>query len=245
MTTPNALNQLDLAYAASLLDTPRGADAAYEYLSINGYDYATFARGVVNNNTLEGSFAIEFMKTQAENQGVPLSNPDIDAIRRELAREYIDKLSKKIDGTTGYVQDDITFKDAKDIHDQTFGDHGLSPDTWTLNEPFKNYSEAEQEAIWKGILKDASNPWGDYTDTNWEQHANSSAIWFDMERRRFNGDPKAAQWINDAYNSGWDYGANVIAPPWLPKLNWNDIKDTVKTWWDNALNWRPESTPSP
>ena len=102
MTTPTSLTQAELNYAQSLLQGAGGAAAMYDYLDSKGYDYAAFANGVAQGDSLEGLAAIEFMKIQAESQGHPLSPDEINAIKFDMAKGFFNALQAQFDkdGTT-------------------------------------------------------------------------------------------------------------------------------------------------
>ena len=62
MATPQALTQVDINTLQSYIDagTVSGAIDYYTYLSNKGYDYATLALGMVQDNTPSGSTARDY-----------------------------------------------------------------------------------------------------------------------------------------------------------------------------------------
>ncbi|PPC94133.1 MAG: hypothetical protein CTY35_10805, partial [Methylotenera sp.] len=193
MATPNTLTTNDLAYAKSLLDTQGGVSAAYSYMIINGYTYAQLANGLVSDGDFEGSFALRFMEAQAESQGNPLTQLEIDAIKRDMAFAYLDALQSRAMENGGYIDSDVTVIEAENFHNQVFTDNGLSPEAWTLYEPFRGMSESEKELVWKEILENTGD--GSVVDEIGEL-IGSGKIGKYMFVKAIN-DPAALEWLKN------------------------------------------------
>lgn len=127
----NKLTTADLNHAQSLLESG-GPSAMYGYLYGEGCNYAKLADGVALNNTLAGASATAFMKTTAENAGIPLSDASVEKIKSDMASGDLNTL-KSIAATDGYGDRDITGNEALDFHTGVFEANGLSIDAWTLN----------------------------------------------------------------------------------------------------------------
>ena len=98
------LNQSDLNAAKSLLNSS-GPAAMYSYLESKGYKYATLANGVAKGDSLAGEAAIGYMKETAEREGHPMSDADVDSVRRDMASGYLDSLQAQADAQGGWLQE--------------------------------------------------------------------------------------------------------------------------------------------
>ncbi|MGK3118991.1 S8 family serine peptidase [Pseudomonas corrugata] len=151
------LKQADLDYAQSLLGS-NGPAAMYDYLAARGYKYAELANGVAKGNSLAGEAAIGYMKETASDQGRPIAEAEVDAIRRDMAQNYIDSLKFQAKNSGGLVTREISHDEAWEFHKDVFLKHGLTVDAWTLNTPFLMMSEDMRAAFWQDTLAAAGDP---------------------------------------------------------------------------------------
>ena len=130
-----------------------GIERAYSYLKERGYTYSSLALGVLKSDTLAGAAALSFMQRSAEQQGVNMPKDTERKINAVLAMGYLTALESQIGNGIGEVTRDITGIEAWEFHNRGFKEHGLSPDTWTLNTPFsilmKHGGEAAVEKAWQ------------------------------------------------------------------------------------------------
>src|SRR3546814_20107725 len=85
----------------------------YDYLAARGYKYAELANGVAKGNSLAGEAAIGYMKETASDQGRPIAEAEVDAIRRDMAQNYIDSLKFTSKNNGGLVTQEIRHAEAR------------------------------------------------------------------------------------------------------------------------------------
>ncbi|MBD8147980.1 S8 family serine peptidase [Pseudomonas fluorescens] len=153
---PQQLTAVDLEQAKRILDSS-GPSAAYDFLSGKGYKYATLANGVAKGNSLSGEAAINFMKVTADASGHPLSDVDVNRIRKDMANGYIEALRAKLNNASGVLNSDINYDEAWNFHRNVFNTNGLSVDAWTLNSVFSVITESTREAYWQTVLESAGD----------------------------------------------------------------------------------------
>ncbi|WP_019567484.1 hypothetical protein [Thioalkalivibrio sp. ALMg13-2] len=90
------ITQDDLDYARSLQAEGRLADM-YDYLATFGDRYSILARGVVEGDTMSGQVALRFMEAAAEGEGIPFGESETDAIRSDMADQYLVTLQGILD----------------------------------------------------------------------------------------------------------------------------------------------------
>src|SRR5450830_1438648 len=125
--------------------------AIYNYLSDNGYGYATLASGLVTGSTLSGDVAKNFMANYAATNGSPMTVDTQVNIELSMAQAYVKTL---IDDSqsTGQVSSDITYQEASTFHAAVFSGYNLSPDAWTLYAPGQVLGTSTMENFWSQII---------------------------------------------------------------------------------------------
>src|SRR5450830_974472 len=123
----------------------------YNYLSDNGYGYATLASGLVTGSTLSGDVAKNFMANYAATNGSPMTVDTQVNIELSMAQAYVKTL---IDDSqsTGQVSSDITYQEASTFHAAVFSGYNLSPDAWTLYAPGQVLGTSTMENFWSQII---------------------------------------------------------------------------------------------
>ncbi len=154
LQTPITLDSLN--YAQTLFDTA-GPGAMYNYLAGFGDRYSILAQGVLDGSTTSGQAALEFMEHTALQQGVTLTQGDVDQIRLDMAQGYLDTLQGIALSSGGQVTREITAIEAEQFHDDVFISSGLGEDAWTLNTPFELFGAVGAQNYWESILNSAGN----------------------------------------------------------------------------------------
>ncbi len=152
---PQGLTVTDLDHARALLGSA-GPGAMYDYLAAKGFKYAVLANGVAKGDSVAGEVAINFMKMTASDAGHAMSDVDVNRIRGQMANEYLNALSAKLD-TKGVVSTDITHSEAWNFHSKVFNSNGLPADAWTLNSVFTVLGESSREGYWQNVLDSAGS----------------------------------------------------------------------------------------
>lgn len=186
---PQTLNQADLNNAREILASG-DVSGAYQYLADRGYQYAALADGVATGDTFAGAVALGHLTDTARDQhGRHLSMSEIDAIRAHLADGYIEILQAQLD-QNGSVTTDINANLAWDLHNDTFPEHGLGADAWTLNTPFALMDQATRDRVWADILNgDGTASVAEFMIEQWNSdNADASAT--------------AGEWLETAVGSG-------------------------------------------
>lgn len=129
----------------------------YNYLSVNGYKYATLALGVTEQNTVAGVVALNFMNAAATAQGRLVNDKKTKEILHAMASEYIKALKAQIKEGSSAVTREIDYKEAWEIHNEVFKNAGYSEDAWTLNAVFSVMPEADRELYWNQVLASAGD----------------------------------------------------------------------------------------
>lgn len=114
-----------------------------------GFKYPTLAMGIVTMDTIAGQVAVSYMKRQASNAGVAMSDKQIDNVRNAMATGYLGALNAKFN--RGDFSD-LKWNEALELHNQAFQDIGLPPTAWTLYLPFNTLSAASAADYWESIL---------------------------------------------------------------------------------------------
>lgn len=133
----------------------------YAELYAKGYNYAGWALGVANGNTLTGLAALDFLKGTAL-MGLDsascrdLSPSTVNLIRYQMGQAYIATLiSTAREENRGYLNHDVSFNDTRDFHRDVFNRNGLTLSNWTLNTPMELVRLTEGstavEALWQRI----------------------------------------------------------------------------------------------
>ena len=156
MPDPTSLTRNDLSHFRQMLANGQLAQT-YEELAARGYRYAELANGVVKGDTFSGRIALEFLEKTAEAQERPLSDADVDAIRKSMANVYLDTLDLQFNSAEALVTRDILADEAWKFHCAVFQNQGLGPDAWTLNLPFTLMEAEARELYWTSVLNSAGD----------------------------------------------------------------------------------------
>ncbi|HDS1736226.1 S8 family serine peptidase [Pseudomonas sp. BP8] len=133
-----------------------GAAAMYDYLAGKGDRYALLANGVAKGNSIAGLAAIGFMKRTEEDAGRPMQQVDVEQVRLNMAKAYLDLLEAK--ASNGKLSTELSHKEVWDFHSKVFERLGRSKDAWTLNSVFELIAPESREAYWQTVLRAAGSP---------------------------------------------------------------------------------------
>jgi len=143
----------DLLSARRLLDE-KGLDEMYDYMAGKGDRYAVLASGVAKGNSIAGIAAINFMKKTEDDAGRSMSEADVEKVRLEMGRAYLDLQERRVaEGKTGDPEHSEVWK----FHSDVFEGLGRSRDAWTLNSVFELMNPEVREAYWRSVLDAAGN----------------------------------------------------------------------------------------
>ncbi len=150
-----ARDQLDVARTV-LAD--QGVSQMYGYLAENGFNYARLADGVALGNSLSGEAALSYMRSVAKSRGKTLTESDVNKIRLDMARGYLDVLDSIASGNDGSVDREINSEEVLQFHTQVFEANGLPIQAWTLDSIFKIIKDSSEiEAYWDKVLESAGH----------------------------------------------------------------------------------------
>lgn len=149
----------------------QGAIKMYADLQDKGHGYAGWAKGVAEasglntgglGGTITGRAAVLFMK---KSSGREFSQAELNSIRVGMAEGYLAVLERNVERGGGQTQMQVTYRQARDFHQEVFRRHRLTIDNWTLETPMKLIGRYEggpaaQEAKWRELMKTE----GDYAD---------------------------------------------------------------------------------
>lgn len=122
------------------------------------YNYARLALGVVEQNTISGKVAFNYMKAAAAEQGQSVDQEKIDSILYQMAHGYLDALSlQKDDRGRIYVTRDISHEEAWKFHSDIFRKAGYGEDAWTLHSVLRVMPEADRKIYWNQVLASAGD----------------------------------------------------------------------------------------
>ena len=148
-------DQLDVARTV-LAD--QGVSQMYGYLAENGFNYARLADGVALGNSLSGEAALSYMRSVAKSRGKTLTESDVNKIRLDMARGYLDVLDSIASGNDGSVDREINSEEVLQFHTQVFEANGLPIQAWTLDSIFKIINDSSEiEAYWDKVLESAGH----------------------------------------------------------------------------------------
>lgn len=146
----------DLGHAKILLDQGRLIEM-YDYLASFGDRYSILAKSVVDGSSLSGQAALEFMEHTVELQGNTLTQADINSIKLEMAKEYINTLTKIANDNEGVITEEITVIETRLLHDKVFNNARIGKDAWTLNTLFEVMDATEAQQYWEDVLASAGD----------------------------------------------------------------------------------------
>ena len=219
-----------------------GVNAAADFYSemhSNGYGYAGWAQGVVNNNNTTGTSANGFLSGTAMmglggNECKSLTTAQSNSIKIDMAKGYVNALIENAEKNGGATTQDVNYEQTKDFHQIAFEKNGLSLENWTLSTPMdilrKRYGEEAVEKKWE-TLRDTH---GDGADAIMQS---MTLYWLVSETASYPNDmfSKSQQWLEyspgihsmDAWNKV-DMGNIILemSTPYLP--DWvKDLADTT------------------
>lgn len=151
----------------------QGALRVYSKLMSKGFEYAYWAKGVAAGSTTTGVAALSFMtnKYEKDNPNQKLTETDIDEIRVDMIKGYLQALRKNIEeGNKISTTKDINYKQAREFHEKAFVENGLSIKNWTLEAPMnliaQLYGEEAKEEKWQELMETK----GTYFDSIWDSN---------------------------------------------------------------------------
>ena len=125
-----------------------------------GYNYAGWAEGVAAGNLVTGREAYNYLANSAL-LGVGseacrnLSPAQIDKIKVDMARAYLQTLLDRAERSGGTVEGDVRYYETEQFHKGVFELNGLSIDIWTLKIPMdllrQSLGDAGLEKRWQEI----------------------------------------------------------------------------------------------
>ena len=160
MTSPliskTQLAQLQQALGA--LSPAQGSNAVanalsgiYSSLQNAGFQYAGWANGVNNADTIAGIAALQYLNSAAlmglgAEQCQNFSPQAMDALKIDMAKEYL-KALEKIADKTGYAERDINAQETWKIHEKAYDNNDLSISAWTLDPVFRTLEKNGGEQL--------------------------------------------------------------------------------------------------
>ncbi|MHA3017104.1 tandem-95 repeat protein [Cupriavidus necator] len=109
------------------------------------------------------------MHNTAKDLGRPLTGAQVEKIKLDMAKGYLDALYQQtIDGSLPVTRD-IDSREVWNFHRQVFKDNGLPPSAWTLDTPFRLMEKmggpAQVERFWS-MLRDTGGGYSDALAAN-------------------------------------------------------------------------------
>jgi hypothetical protein len=137
---PKTLTLQQLNQYQNLLNTGQYI-AFYDAMYAQGYNYASWARGVASGDSLTGNAALDYLQGSAligigSEVCKNLSAQTIQNIKSDMAQGYLSTLLKVATDSGGTINRDVTYFEAEKFHTDAFTNNGLSIDNWTLKIPF-------------------------------------------------------------------------------------------------------------
>jgi hypothetical protein len=129
-------------------------DQFYQQMASYGYQYASLADGVVNQNTFSGAEAVNFMTASAAQQGITLTNAQISSLETAMAIGWLNEMQTVAGQNGGSISSDLNFAQTEAFHTQVFSESGLGlgPQTWTLYTPGQLLTPQASQSLWENIL---------------------------------------------------------------------------------------------
>lgn len=184
------------------------ARAAYEQLKGLGYGYAGWASGVATGDTIVGQTALDYLQGTAL-MGLGgdacrnLTPAQIDAIRVDMAKGYLQSLLANAAANGGTTSNDVTFRQAQDFHQDAFNRNGLGLDNWTLKVPMDLLRDAKGDAWVEQTWRELLSTGGDYGDSLWVSGKLMKEV---VQRGAFSSDPavreRSLDWLSDTLGPG-------------------------------------------
>lgn len=155
----SGLTKEDIAVARKIFES-KGVGDMYDYMAMKGDRYAVLANGVAKGNSIAGLAAINFMKRTEADAGRPMSEADVEEVRLEMGKAYLELQERRVmDGT---LDGDPNHMEVWDFHSDVFKSLGRSKDAWTLNSVFELTDPEYRESYWKKVLDAAGSPGSEF-----------------------------------------------------------------------------------
>lgn len=155
----SGLTKEDIAAARSIFES-KGVGDMYDYMAMKGDRYSVLANGVAKGNSIAGLAAINFMKRTEADAGRPMSEADVEEVRLEMGRAYLELQERRV--MDGALDGDPNHMEVWDFHSDVFKSLGRSKDAWTLNSVFELTHPEHRESYWKKVLDAAGSPGSEF-----------------------------------------------------------------------------------
>ncbi|MEZ5705673.1 MAG: hypothetical protein R3E56_10550 [Burkholderiaceae bacterium] len=120
--------------------------------------YGLLALGVVRNDNMPGALANQYAQNRAQSvRGVRMSERQWDAFGQDLMRDY-EFRQAHFDNGEAVQALNLPVKEVQIVHDQTFGDTGITPDAWTPRPLLEAARRHEASLLPKGVADHAGQP---------------------------------------------------------------------------------------
>ncbi|MDV5225458.1 hypothetical protein RZ760_005785 [Providencia rettgeri] len=144
--------------AKTILMVTRESRFMTEYLVSKGDRYAKLASGVITGDSFAGAYAVNYLNSEAQANGIELTPQMRSSIEFGMALGYINTLGKRFDGIEGgVILGDIDHEEASIFHEKVFESHGLPKSAWTLDPIFSVMSRHDSEVFWQDTLDAAGD----------------------------------------------------------------------------------------
>lgn len=131
----------------------------YEYLISKGDRYARLASGVITGDSFSGAYAVNYLNSEAQANGIELTPQVLSSIEFSMAVGYIDMVGKRFENIeVSAISGDINHKEASVFHKSVFNHHRLSQNAWTLAPIFSVMNDENRQAFWQDTLDAAGDP---------------------------------------------------------------------------------------
>lgn len=148
------LTKQEIEHARKVFEN-EGVTQMYDYMATKGDRYAMLANGVAKGNSIAGMAAINFMKKTEADAGRPMSDAQVEQVRIEMGRAYLELQESKV--LAGGVADEPTHLQVWNFHSRVFERLGRSRDAWTLNSVFELTVNEHREPYWRSVLDAAGS----------------------------------------------------------------------------------------
>nr|ELR5038579.1 hypothetical protein [Providencia stuartii]ELR5081954.1 hypothetical protein [Providencia stuartii] len=145
--------------AKTILMVTKEPRLMYEYLISKGDRYARLASGVITGDSFTGAYAVNYLNSEAQANGIELTPQVRSSIEFSMAVGYIDMVGKRFENIeVSAISGDINHKEASVFHKNVFNHHRLSQNAWTLAPIFSVMPDENREVFWQDTLDAAGDP---------------------------------------------------------------------------------------
>ncbi len=201
----------------------------YSVMLAHGYNYAGWAKGVADGDSVAGLSATEFLTGSAMMgvgglEGRILTQTEIQNIKKGMADAYLNTLIAIADQNGDIVSRDINAQEVWDFHKAVFEDNDLTIENWTLNAPFEIKKTLEGEAaledFWM-VIRDTAGEGLDSFKVNGEIWAIMSILTTAVSNPDIQ---RLAQSWNTMLNE-FEIASSIVSSLWFETEKWftNDI----------------------